>query len=66
MLGRVIFIRRVLGMKKYVCNSCGYVYDPKKGDPDYDVPAGTLWEDVPSDWECPDCGAGKSEFRPAN
>ena len=21
-------------MKKYVCNVCGYVYDPAEGDPD--------------------------------
>ncbi|HLE10724.1 MAG: rubredoxin [Bdellovibrionales bacterium RIFOXYD12_FULL_39_22] len=53
-------------MKKYVCNVCGYIYNPKKGDPDYDVAAGTEWEEVPADWECPDCGASKSEFSPVN
>ena len=21
-------------MKKYVCDICGYIYDPEKGDPD--------------------------------
>ena len=21
-------------MKKYVCDVCGYIYDPEKGDPD--------------------------------
>jgi rubredoxin len=21
-------------MKRYVCTACGYVYDPKDGDPD--------------------------------
>lgn len=49
-------------MKKYICNVCGYVYDPAKGDPDNGVPAGTAWEDVPDTWVCPECGAGKSEF----
>jgi rubredoxin len=49
-------------MKKYVCELCGYVYDEAKGDPDEGIPAGTKWEDVPDDWECPDCGAGKDAF----
>lgn len=49
---------------KFVCDVCGYVYDPKVGDPDHGVPAGTAFEDVPADWVCPDCGVGKSEFSP--
>ena len=49
-------------MDKYVCNVCGYVYDPEKGDPDNGVNPGTTFEDVPADWVCPLCGAPKSEF----
>jgi rubredoxin len=49
-------------MDKYVCTVCGYVYDPAQGDPDNGVPAGTAWEDVPDDYECPICGAGKDDF----
>jgi rubredoxin len=49
-------------MKKYVCDLCGYIYDPAKGDPDSGVQPGTLFEAVPSDWVCPDCGAGKDQF----
>jgi len=49
-------------MDKYVCTICGYVYDPAEGDPDNDVAAGTKWEDVPDDWECPICGASKDDF----
>ncbi len=51
-------------MKKYVCNACGYVYDPTVGDPDSGVPAGTAFEDLPEDWVCPLCGVGKDEFSP--
>ena len=47
---------------KYVCDVCGYVYDPEIGDPDNGVDAGTAWEDVPEDWVCPLCGVGKDEF----
>ena len=49
-------------MKKYVCDVCGYIYDPAKGDPDNGVKPGTAWEDVPANWVCPDCGAGKQDF----
>ena len=45
---------------KYVCDVCGYVYDPEIGDPDNGVDAGTAWEDVPEDWVCPLCGVAVS------
>ena len=51
-------------MTKWVCNICGYVYDPEVGDPDNGVAAGTAWEDVPADWVCPLCGVGKDDFSP--
>ena len=51
-------------MDQYVC-PCGYEYDPTVGGPDNGVAPGTPWEDVPSDWVCPVCGLGKSEFEKA-
>lgn len=50
-------------MSSYVCAVCGYVYEEAKGNPEKGVAPGTLWEDVPNDWVCPLCGAGKSEFK---
>ena len=47
---------------KYVCDICGYVYDPELGDPDNGVAPGTPWEEVPEDWVCPLCGVGKDQF----
>jgi len=41
---------------------CGYVYEEEQGDPDSGVAAGTKWDDVPDDWVCPVCGAGKDDF----
>jgi rubredoxin len=52
-------------MEKYVCNLCGYIYDPAVGDPDGGIKPGTAWKDVPDDWVCPMCGASKAEFSPA-
>ena len=49
-------------MQKYRCLSCDYIYDPEIGDPDNGVEPGTAFENVPEDWACPQCGAGKDEF----
>ena len=38
-------------MKKYVCDVCGYIYDPAEGD-----------QDIPDEWLCPLCGLGKDAF----
>ena len=51
-------------MKKYVCNPCGYVYDPEEGDPGNGIETGTAFEDLPDEWVCPVCGVGKDEFSP--
>lgn len=51
-------------MKKYVCDVCGYVYDPAVGDPDNGIAAGTAFEDLPEDYVCPLCGVGKEDFSP--
>ena len=51
-------------MNKYVCNACGYEYDPAVGDPDSGIKPGTPFEDLPEDWVCPTCGLGKDEFSP--
>ena len=47
-------------MKKYICEPCGYEYDPEKGDPDAGIEPGTAFE--PDDWVCPICGMGKEVF----
>ena len=53
-----------IAMKKYVCDVCGYVYDPAVGDPDSGIAPGTAFEDLPADWVCPLCGVGKDQFSP--
>lgn len=51
-------------MQNYVCQVCGYVYDPTVGDPDNGVEPGTHFENLPDDWVCPVCGADKDSFAP--
>lgn len=38
----------------YECDVCGYVYD--------EAAEGVPWAELPADWECPVCGAARSEF----
>lgn len=61
------YLKRMKGvnyMQKYVCEPCGYVYDPELGDPDNGIEPGTPFEDLPEDWVCPICGVGKEDFAP--
>lgn len=48
--------------QQYKCTKCSYVYDPAVGDPENGIPPGTPFEDLPSSWKCPWCGASKSQF----
>lgn len=50
-------------MKKYECIPCGYIYDPEVGDEDGGIAPGTAFEDIPDDWQCPVCSAGKEDFQ---
>ena len=47
---------------KYQCEICGYTYDQEKGDPDGGIAPGTPFEEIPPNWTCPICGAGKDDF----
>ena len=47
---------------RYVCSICGYTYDEEKGDPDNGIEPGTLRDDLPDDFTCPECGVGKEDF----
>ena len=49
-------------MKKYVCDVCGYVYDPQVGDPDNGIEPGTPFDKLPASWACPLCGVGTDNF----
>ncbi len=49
-------------MDVYTCSVCGYQYDPEEGDPTIGIPPGTPFEELPDDYRCPICNAGKEYF----
>jgi rubredoxin-NAD+ reductase len=48
--------------RRYQCSVCGHIYDEAEGDPDTGIKPGTLWQDIPDTWKCPECGAEKADF----
>lgn len=52
-------------MAKYICDVCGYEYDPAAGDLENGIAPGTSFESLPEDWVCPLCGVGKDQFSEA-
>ncbi|HEY3698038.1 MAG TPA: rubredoxin [Spongiibacteraceae bacterium] len=48
--------------RKYECTICGWIYDETLGLPEFGIAPGTPWEQVPEDFECPDCGISKDYF----
>lgn len=48
--------------KSYICSGCGYEYNPEIGDEDSEVMPGTLFEKLPEEWVCPECGEDKDQF----
>ncbi len=51
-------------LKEYVCQQCGYIYDPKKGDKKNKIPPGVAFEELLDTYKCPLCGAPRSRFAP--
>ena len=51
-------------MEKYICDICGWIYDPMIGHIEEGIEPGTSFDDLPDDFICPECSAGKDEFSP--
>lgn len=48
----------------WICKVCSMIYDPTLGDPDSGIVAGTPFEAIPDDWQCPICLTRKANFIP--
>lgn len=49
-------------MAVFTCSVCGFQYDPEEGDPTVGIPPGTPFSELPDDYRCPICNAGKEYF----
>jgi flavin reductase (DIM6/NTAB) family NADH-FMN oxidoreductase RutF/rubredoxin len=50
--------------ESYICTICGHVYYPDEGDSSLGIPPGTPFSDLPEDFRCPICNAGKDYYKP--
>ena len=48
----------------YVCELCGMIYDEALGNPRKNIPAGTKFQDLPADYECPGCYSERQAYSP--
>ena len=55
-------VREARGPGRRECRICWYVYDPREGDPVWQVDPGTPFEALPAHWSCPNCAAEQSMF----
>ena len=46
----------------FECVTCGYIYDPKVGEPTSAIRPGIEFTKLPISWMCPTCGAEKNAF----
>jgi len=53
---------RISAGTKLECKVCWYVYDPAVGDPQWQVPGGTPFSELPAHWTCPNCDGGRDQF----
>ena len=49
-------------MYQYQTVNCGFIYDPDRGDRRGKIPKGVQFKDLPDEWKCPVCGAGKKSL----
>jgi len=50
-------------LTKYKCIICGFVYDSEMGYEKLNIAPETNFENLPADFKCPKCGAGKLMFK---
>ncbi|MFA5121983.1 [NiFe]-hydrogenase assembly chaperone HybE [Zavarzinia sp.] len=54
--------RRIPPTARMECKICWHVYDPAEGCETWQVPAGTPFTALPSEWRCPSCDGERAQF----
>ncbi len=62
-LVNILYASKEATMDKYVCQACGYIYDPQLGEKATNTPPKTPFDQLPETWKCPMCGAPKRMFK---
>ena len=47
---------------RYVCELCGWIYNESTGCPEIGAEPGTVFDDLPDDFVCPQCAGNKEAF----
>ena len=58
-----LWAKKQLNFQPMLCPGCGFVYTPKYGDPESNIPSYTNFADI-EDWRCPICDGSKDAFIP--
>lgn len=53
---------RIADGARLECKICWWVYDPAEGDPQWQVPPGTPFSQLPDHWSCPQCEGRADQF----
>jgi rubredoxin len=53
---------RLTPQTRLECKICWHVYDPALGDPVWQVPPGTPFDQLAPHWSCPNCSATQDQF----
>jgi len=51
---------------KNICTVCNYIYDEAVGEPRQHIAPLQSFEDLPEEWNCPDCNSKKEMFQPCS
>ncbi len=52
-------------IKPYICSVCGYLYDEQSAEKNIEG-VNTPFEELPTDWICPNCGVKPDLFNPSD
>jgi GntR family transcriptional regulator/MocR family aminotransferase len=52
------------GHRRFICRGCYFIFEEGRGIPERGIPPDTHFADLADNWQCPDCGTEKGNFRP--
>lgn len=53
---------RINDATRLECKICWWVYDPRDGDPVWQIEPGTPFSALPEHWRCPNCDGDAEQF----